>query len=155
MRCRLMRKGRVMRSRAVRGTPSRILRARFMRCSGRLPRPRRRDATAVGVLPGLANELSLISRLASTVQASRIFAERVAQCAELIEGKFYRLGEPRFRAVVLTVVEQSAAHSPQNQLRPGGRHFEGFHLTGRFAADVNDGDVRPIPDLVARSLDAP
>src|SRR5580698_9597704 len=130
MRCRLVRKGRVMRSRAVRGTPSKILRARFMRCSGRLPRPRRRDASAVGVLPGLANELSLIPRLASTVQSSRIFGERVTQCAELIKGKFYHLGEPRLRAVVLTVVEQSAAHSPQNQLRPGSGHLERFHLAG-------------------------
>src|SRR5580658_2589305 len=124
MRRKLTRTGRRTRSTTASGEPIRSLSARFMAISERLPRPWRGDASTVGVLPGLTNQLSLIPGLACTAQASRILAERVAHCPELIEAKFHHLGKPCVRAMVFAVVEQSAAHPPQNQLRASGRHLQ-------------------------------
>jgi hypothetical protein len=56
---------------------------------------------------------------------------------------------------MLPIVEQGAAHPPQNKLRAAGRReCNIFYLARRFTTDVQYGDIGPIPDLITRFLDA-
>jgi hypothetical protein len=54
--------------------------------------------------------------------------------------------------VVLSVVQQSTAHSPIDDLAPG--RLSVTQVAGRFSADVCHYNVWPIPDLVTCPLDS-
>src|SRR5260221_6017409 len=50
---------------------------------------------------------------------------------------------------MFVIVEQRATHTPQRQLRPGGRESQVLYCLGRFTTEMDHHNIRPVPDRIA------
>ena len=81
-----------------------------------LPRAGRGDAAAGGVFPGLVQELEQGEIEVGALAAEGDGAETVAEDGEAVEGALEGAGEVDLETVMLAVVEEGAAHAPEDDL---------------------------------------
>src|SRR5271170_4413304 len=118
------------------------------------PRPRWRGTATMCFFPGRPHRCGNATVCLTLEGPPWFLSKLIPESGKAAERQLKPFRQPCRGAVVFAVIQERAAHPPAGDLAASGREIKIFEPARGFAANVDHLNLRPVPDLIARLLDA-